>query len=80
MEGINVITYQTALIAFDKKYLEKGNKVVDDPTGDGPKSTAQLQKELEEARKKWMIAENNAKRDLSKLSLDMEIMMLLMCH
>ena len=72
MEGINVITYQTALIAFDKKYLEKGNKVVDDPTSDGPKSTAQLQKELEEATKKWMIAENNAKRDLSKLSLDME--------
>lgn len=72
MEGINVITYQTALIAFDKKYIEKGNKVVDDPSVDGPKSTAQLQKELEEAFKKWTLAKNNASRDLSKLSLDLE--------
>jgi superfamily II DNA or RNA helicase len=72
MEGINVITYQTALIAFDKKYIEKGNKVVDDPNVDGPKSTAQLQKELEEANKKLIIANNNATRDLAKLSLDLE--------
>ena len=36
MQGINVITYQTALIAFDKKYIEKGNKVVDDANVDGP--------------------------------------------
>jgi ribosomal protein S20 len=72
LEGINVVTYQTALNAFDKKYIEKGNKVVDDPNVDGPKTTAQLQKELDEALKKWKIAENNAKRELSKLSLDME--------
>jgi primosomal protein N' len=30
MEGVNVVTYQTALNAFSKKYLERGNKVVDD--------------------------------------------------
>lgn len=72
MEGINVVTYQTALIAFDKKYIEKGNKVVEDPNSDGPKTTAQLQKELEEATKNWAIAKNNASRDLAKLSLDME--------
>jgi len=72
MKGINVITYQTALIAFDKKYIEKSNKVVDDPNVDGPKSTAQLQKELDEANKKLIIANNNATRDLAKLSLDLE--------
>jgi ribosomal protein S20 len=72
MQGINVITYQTALIAFDKKYIEKGNKVVDDANVDGPKSTAQLQKELEEANKKLIIANNNATRDLAKLSSDLD--------
>ena len=50
-EGINVVTYQTALAAFNKKYLENGNKVVDDANPDGPKTTAQLQKELEDSLK-----------------------------
>ncbi len=72
MEGINVITYQTALIAFDKKYIEKGNKVVDDPNVDGPKSTAQLQKELDEADKKLKIAQNNATFKLAELQVRME--------
>ena len=48
MEGINVITYQTALNAFDKKYLEGTNKIVNDP-GEGSKPTALLQIELEKA-------------------------------
>jgi superfamily II DNA or RNA helicase len=48
MEGINVITYQTALNAFDKKYLEGSNKIVNDP-GEGSKPTALLQIELEKA-------------------------------
>lgn len=72
MEGINVITYQTALIAFDKKYIEKGNKVVDDPNSDGTKSTALLQKEFDEATKKWTTAKNNASKQLASLSLDLE--------
>lgn len=48
MEGINVITYQTALNAFDKKYLESSNKIVND-TGEGSKPTALLQSELDKA-------------------------------
>lgn len=43
MDGINVITYQTALIAFDKKYVESQKKIVQE-NNEGPKSTAQLQK------------------------------------
>jgi superfamily II DNA or RNA helicase len=66
-EGVNVVTYQTALIAFDKKYQEKGNKLVDDVTGDGQsKPTHQLQKELDEATKVWKTAKSNATKTLSK--------------
>ena len=72
MEGINVITYQTALNAFDKKYVESKKQIITALNADGPKSTAQLQKELEEATKKWTIAKNNASRDLAKLSMDVE--------
>ena len=71
MEGINVITYQTALIAFNKKYIESQKKIVEDQ-GDGSKSTLQLQKELEEATKNWILAKNNASAKLAKLSLDKE--------
>jgi superfamily II DNA or RNA helicase len=48
MDGINVITYQTALNAFDKKYLEGSNKIVQD-AGEGSKPTALLQSELEKS-------------------------------
>lgn len=71
MEGINVITYQTALIAFNKKYIESQKKIVEDQ-GDGSKSTLQLQKELEEATKKWTVAKNNAMKQLASLSLSVE--------
>jgi len=30
LDGINVITYQTALNAFDKKYVESSNKILQD--------------------------------------------------
>ena len=69
LEGINVVTYQTALNAFDKKYIEKGNKVVDDPNVDGPKTTAQLQKDLDEATKSLTIAKNNSGPKLAELAL-----------
>ena len=49
MYGVNVVTYQTALNAFNKKYIERGNKVVDDTGADNHKSTAQLEIELETA-------------------------------
>ena len=50
LDGINVITYQTALNAFDKKYVESSNKILQDD-GLGSKSTALLQQELEDANK-----------------------------
>lgn len=45
LEGINVITYQTALNAFDKKYVETNNKIVEDSC-ERSKSTAILQKRI----------------------------------
>lgn len=72
MQGINVCTYQTILTAYNKKYNEKQYKIVDTTDGDGPKTTEQLQKELDVATKKWSLSKKNAERDLSKLSLDIE--------
>ena len=45
LDGINVITYQTALNAFDKKYVESTSKIVED-NGEGSKPTALLEQEL----------------------------------
>ena len=52
-QGINVVTYQTALIAFNKKYSETQYKVVENNKSDdgSNKSTEQLQSEYEEAKK-----------------------------
>ncbi len=72
MQGINVCTYQTILTAYNKKYNEKQYKIVDTTDGDGPKTTEQLQKELDVATKKWTLSKKNAERDLSKLSLEIE--------
>jgi len=66
MDGINVITYQTALIAFDKKYMESNNKIVED-TGEGSKPTGLLQKELDEATSKYKKARQLASGKLSDL-------------
>ena len=66
MEGINVITYQTALIAFDKKYMESNNKIVED-TGEGSKPTGLLQKELDDAIAKYKKARQIAAGKLSDL-------------
>ena len=71
MEGINVITYQTALIAFDKKYMESNNKIVED-TGEGSKSTGLLQKELDEATTKYKKARQIASGKLSDLYVQVE--------
>ena len=52
LEGVNVITYQTALLAFDKKYVESQHKLVEDSNGDGQsKPTALIQQEFIEAEK-----------------------------
>jgi superfamily II DNA or RNA helicase len=71
MEGINVITYQTALIAFDKKYMESNNKIVED-TGEGSKPTGLLQKELDEATSKYKKARQLASGKLSDLYVEVE--------
>ena len=50
MNGINVVTYQTALAAYNKKYSESQYKVVEDKNnGDGSKKTTeQLKKEFDD--------------------------------
>jgi superfamily II DNA or RNA helicase len=52
-QGINVVTYQTALIAFNKKYSETQYKVVENNKSDdgSNKSTEQLQSEYEDTKK-----------------------------
>lgn len=65
-EGINVITWQTALNSHDKKYVESQKKIVDDNI-EGSKSSAQLQKECETAYSLYSKAlekANNTFRDL----------------
>jgi predicted helicase len=73
-DGINVITYQTALIAFNKKYLESSKKIVNDDNGDGQsKSTQQLQKEFDEAEIIYKSALNQAKKKLPENSSERTI-------
>lgn len=63
--GINVITYQTALNSHNKKYIEKGNKVIDDFNDGSSKSTQQLQEEYEKSLKMhevvYSLAEKSSK-------------------
>lgn len=69
MEGVNVVTYQTALNAFSKKYLERGNKVVDDTGSDNHKSTDQLQTELDIALSAYKKAKESVSAKLPDLIL-----------
>jgi superfamily II DNA or RNA helicase len=66
-EGINIITYQTALAAFDEKYQEKGNKIVAaDNLGDkNRKTTKELEQELEVAEKALARAKSASERELA---------------
>ena len=66
MEGINVITYQTALIAFNKKYSDTQYKVVENTKNDdgSSKSTEQLKKEYDEAKK--LYDQNPSKPNIAK--------------
>lgn len=67
-EGVNVVTYQTALLSFDKKYIESQYKIVDDPNGDGQsKSTEQLKQEFIEAEKIYLDAKNKSKKNFSSI-------------
>ena len=65
LEGVNVVTYQTALLAFDKKYVESQHKLIEDPNGDGQsKSTALLQQEFIEAENALKAAKTKAAKSL----------------
>ena len=53
LNGINVMTYQSALAAYNKKFLDSQNKIVDVKKHDdgSTKTTEQLQKEYDDAYK-----------------------------
>ena len=72
MEGINVVTYQTALNAFDKKYMESSNKIVQD-SNESSKPTGLLEKELDEATSKYKKARHLASGKLSDLYEQVEL-------
>ena len=73
-EGINIITYQTALAAFDEKYQERGNKIVaSDNLGDkNRKTTQELEQELEVAKKALARAKSASERDLATIRQDVD--------
>jgi superfamily II DNA or RNA helicase len=72
MEGINVVTYQTALNAFNKKYMESSNKIVQD-SNESSKPTGLLEKELDEATSKYKKARYTASGKLSDLYEQVEL-------
>ncbi len=73
LEGVNVVTYQTALLAFDKKYVEAQHKLVEDPNGDGQsKSTALLQQEFTDAENALKLAQTKAAKSLVSNLNDIE--------
>jgi len=69
LDGINVITYQTALNAFDKKYVESSSKIVQD-NGEGSKPTALLEQELNISTQAYKTALKNAEFKLRKELLE----------
>lgn len=72
--GVNVITYQTALAAFNEKFSESKNKIeVDELVGEGTKKTLeQLRAEFSFAEKAYNKAKAHASQHLSESSLHME--------
>ena len=72
--GVNVITYQTALAAFNEKFSESKNKIeVDELVGEGTKKTLeQLKAEFSFAEKAYNKAKAYASQHLSEASLHIE--------
>jgi superfamily II DNA or RNA helicase len=72
--GVNVITYQTALAAFNEKFSESKNKIeVDELVGEGTKKTLeQLKAEFSFAEKAYNKAKAHASQHLSEASLHIE--------
>ena len=73
-DGVNIITYQTALAAFNEKFNESKNKIeIDELAGEGSKKTLdQLQAEYNLANRNFEKAKNEATQQLSELSLNIE--------
>jgi superfamily II DNA or RNA helicase len=72
--GVNVITYQTALAAFNEKFSESKNKIeVDEFAGESSKKTLdQLKAEFEIANKNFESVKSEASVNFSELSLSVD--------
>ena len=74
-DGVNVITYQTALAAFNEKFSESKNKIeVDELAGEGARKTLeQLESEFSVAEKAFLKAKEQASQQLANISLQIEV-------
>ena len=69
--GVNVITYQTALAAFNEKFSESKNKIeIDELSGEGTRKTLeQLKSEFSVVEKALLKAKEQASKQLAEISL-----------
>lgn len=69
--GVNVITYQTALAAFNEKFSESKNKIeIDELSGEGTRKTLeQLKSEFSVVEKAFLKAKEQASKQLAEISL-----------
>lgn len=69
--GVNVITYQTALAAFNEKFSESKNKIeIDELSGEGTRKTLeQLKSEFSVIEKAFLKAKEQASKQLAEISL-----------
>lgn len=74
-DGVNVITYQTALAAFNEKFSESKNKIeVDELAGEGTRKTLeQLESEFSVVEKAFLKAKEQASQQLANISLQIEV-------
>ena len=74
-DGVNVITYQTALAAFNEKFSESKNKIeVDELAGEGARKTLeQIESEFSVAEKAFLKAKEQASQQLANISLQIEV-------
>lgn len=77
--GINIITYQTALAAFNEKFSESKNKIeVDELAGENTRKTLdQLKSEFTIAEKNYKVAKSKASNELAELSVRIEDLQIL---
>ena len=72
--GVNVLTYQTALAAFNEKFSESKNKIeIDELAGEGTRKTLdQLNAEFSLAEKQYETAKDKATTELASSSLHID--------